>query len=384
MTVVVVGGGVAGLATALALHRAGHRPVVLDAESRAGHEPADHGRLHLNPAAQRTFTELGVGHSIQTAGFPVAAIEVRTSDGEPFGEFPAEGGDYRYVTRHELLARLTAECRTRGLDIRHSHRVTALPPTNTGQLVVTADHDDMDADLVVGADGPRSLVRDTITPAVSAQYIGHWFVHGQTPQSETPFPSDYDKTVHVIRDPRTAAAFGWTVDAHSTLHWWLRITSADPPHAELVDHVTHHPSALSEWAPRRQNGASVPGVHAALTAAQTPVAVYVPSTVDPSTARWFDRERVLVGDAVHACSPAASWAAALAAEDALTLGLALRDQPTEHALSLYQQLRQTRAARAIAAGNPRNGISPGPPYELSWNTTLNSEMAEHIQRRYRF
>jgi FAD-dependent urate hydroxylase len=82
----------------------------------------------------------------------------------------------------------------------------------------------------------------------------------------------------------------------------------------------------------------------------------------PSVPRWSRDSMVIIGDAAHATSPAAGQGASLAVEDAVTLALALRDEPDiEGAFRHYEQARRERVEKVVELGK-RNGTgkAPGP------------------------
>lgn len=366
----VIGAGVAGLTAALALAKAGHQPRVYEAAHVSADDAGAGALLHVNPAGQRAFAELDLGPQIVTAGFPVSAIVLSVEDGTCIGRFPAVGGDYRYIPRAELLELLVTETRRRNIPVSYEH--TLIEATSGPTPRVTFEgHEPGDAELVVGADGAHSTVRRAIDAAVTASYTGQSFVHGV---SDTSSVSTEPRVVQVVRDSTTGHAFGWTTLESGPTYWWLR--AAAPP---LTTSSGEAPSAaaLCGYVP-----AGCPGGHLIETTAG-PLATYNAYATDPGQ-RWATRGVALVGDAVHACSPAASWATALAAEDALALACALRDQPLTDALELYQRLRQARAARAIASGDPRRGLSSGPEYPVNWDTEITAALAEDVHEQYEF
>jgi FAD-dependent urate hydroxylase len=82
----------------------------------------------------------------------------------------------------------------------------------------------------------------------------------------------------------------------------------------------------------------------------------------PTVRTWHRDGMVLVGDAVHAASPASGQGAAMAFEDAVELARCLRDRPSvTEAFAAYEQLRRRRVEAVVARGK-RTGDAkaPGP------------------------
>jgi 2-polyprenyl-6-methoxyphenol hydroxylase-like FAD-dependent oxidoreductase len=366
--ITVVGGGVAGLTAALALAGAGFDPEVIDSAPASRSHPDDEGLLHVNPAGQRVLALLGV-EQVASAGFPVKEIALANSDGEEIGRFPAKGGDYRYIPRFELVRLLERQVKRREIPIRNGCALLSAVP-GSPPLLTFADDSTASPELVVGADGVRSTVRGAVDPTAEPHYTGQWFVHGVT--NRTAQPTD-PRVVHVVRDGTTGHAFGWTTLEKGTTRWWLRATAPSLG----TDDVSGCPTRdrLIELAPGGCPGEEL------MSEASGELAAYNAYAM-PRGVRWSTSGVVLVGDSAHACSPAASQSSALAAEDALTLAIALRDNPRESALENYVLMRRARAERAVAAGDPRRGLTPGPDFEVDWNTTVTRETAQAFHERY--
>jgi 2-polyprenyl-6-methoxyphenol hydroxylase-like FAD-dependent oxidoreductase len=81
-----------------------------------------------------------------------------------------------------------------------------------------------------------------------------------------------------------------------------------------------------------------------------------------SVPTWHTDRMVIIGDAAHAPSPTSGQGASLAAEDAVILAKALRDQPAiPQALTAYEDLRRARVEKIVAeAARASNDKAPGP------------------------
>jgi 2-polyprenyl-6-methoxyphenol hydroxylase-like FAD-dependent oxidoreductase len=176
---VVVGAGVAGLATAIGLRRAGWRVRVLERRATLERYGA---AFAIHPSAHAALDRLGVGEAFRARAVPYREGRIRTPDGKVMASLPLERIERR-AGRPELLI-----SRPYLLDVL----VAALDgPIAFGQGVTDAAALIAGHDLVVGADGINSVVRAALfgprsgpRPVGTVAWIGiagfETGVHGET------------------------------------------------------------------------------------------------------------------------------------------------------------------------------------------------------------
>jgi 2-polyprenyl-6-methoxyphenol hydroxylase-like FAD-dependent oxidoreductase len=102
----------------------------------------------------------------------------------------------------------------------------------------------------------------------------------------------------------------------------------------------------------------------------------------PTVPRWHRAGMVLVGDAVHAASPASGQGASMAFEDAVTLARCLRDLPSPAAaFAAYERLRRSRVEAVVKRGK-RSGDAkaPGPVGRWVRDRVVMPLFAAHLAR----
>ncbi|MGH3343240.1 MAG: FAD-dependent monooxygenase [Carbonactinosporaceae bacterium] len=159
----VVGGGIGGLATALAVARTGRRVRVLEQSAQFAEIGAG---LQLAPNATRILDHLGVLEPVVEAGvLPKRlvlgdALSGRELTHLPLEDFPQRyGGPYVVLHRSDLLDILVDGCRAHGVALQTSKRVVALDTLPDRVVVHCADGSSHEGAAVAGADGLRATTR---------------------------------------------------------------------------------------------------------------------------------------------------------------------------------------------------------------------------------
>ena len=176
----VVGAGVGGLTAALALARAGLLVKTLG-EVGAG--------VQVSPNATRVLFHLGLEAGLSALAFQPEAVEARDwQRGQeisrvPLGEAAREryGFPYFHMHRADLVSVLGQACRAEPrITLRLGETVAACPGDGTPSLVL-ASGERLEADVLVGADGLRSLVREALFGPATPRFTGNVAWRGLIP-----------------------------------------------------------------------------------------------------------------------------------------------------------------------------------------------------------
>ncbi|MFD9002280.1 FAD-dependent oxidoreductase [Streptomyces sp. NPDC059582] len=346
--ILVIGGGTAGAATALALHRAGHEATVYEAHPDAAEDLG--AFLTLASNGMRALAQIDAAAAVTAAGFPLTTMRVLDGSGTELATRPLGEADdpllrYRCLRRGELNATLQAEAVRRGIDIRHGARLLSVQDGPDAVTARFADGSTASGDLLIGADGLNSAVRRSVAPAARPRYAGEHVFYGCTTDAPTAAERESGR-ITFLRG--TAAAFGYAVSPAGETYWFCRVAGEPSAGRELTDGV---PALWRELL--------VPLLRAdAARSDRAPAADIVEATADgvmvtratemPPATPWHSGRVLLIGDAAHAASPATGQGASMALEDAVVLAKALRDAPdTERALTAYEALRRPRVEHNI-------------------------------------
>ncbi|MEU1917406.1 FAD-dependent monooxygenase [Streptomyces massasporeus] len=337
----VIGGGAAGTAAALALHKAGFDVAVHEAHPDAAEDIG--AFLTLASNGMRALAQIDATAAVTALGFPLTGMRMLDCSGteraaRPLGEAEDPALRYRCLRRGDLNTALQAEAARRGIPVRHGARLVSVDEGPDSVTAHFADGATATADLLIGADGLNSTVRRTIAPTARPRYAGERVFYGRTTDAPRLAATD---VITFIRG--TSVAFGHTASPEGETYWFARV-AGDP--------LT--PEEIAWGTAARHRDLLVP----LLREDATPAAGIVAATADdilatdatelPRGMPWRSARCLLIGDAAHAASPATGQGASMALEDAVVLAKALRDAPDpDTALTTYENLRRPRVEHNI-------------------------------------
>ncbi|MEU2778350.1 FAD-dependent oxidoreductase [Streptomyces sp. NPDC007162] len=339
--ILIIGGGIAGTASALALHKAGFDVEVYEAHPDTAEDIG--AFLTLGSNGMRALAQIDATAEVTALGFPLTSIRLLDDRGSQtahrlMGDAHDPLLNFRCLRRGELNAALQAKVARRGIAVRHSARLARLDDHHDGVTAHFTDGSTATGDLLLGADGLNSTVRRAIAPFTQPRYAGQRVFYGYT--TDIP-PVGESDCFTMIRG--SEAAFGFASSPDGETYWFARV-AGDPLSAEEI----------AEGSPADWRTLLVP----LLRKDTTPAADVVSATAEHLTVTnatelplgipWRSGRALILGDAAHAASPAAGQGASMALEDAVVLAKCLRDLPdTDSALTRYESLRRERVEHNI-------------------------------------
>jgi len=355
-TAIVLGGGIAGPVTAMALRLAGIDATVFEAHRQQADGVG--GALTLASNGMAALQAIGADRAVADVGLPTPRMVMETGAGRRLGQFEDLPGlpTSRTFARADLYRALLDQAVSRGVAVEYGKRLVGLDDADGRVVAHFADGTDAAADVLIGADGIRSTVRTLLDPAAPApRYVGllgfGGWVRGDGLAST-------NGAMHLALGKR--AFFGYLVTDDGRAGWFANIASAQPLTAAQARAI---PAA--EWL-RRLSALyaddKFPAVEM-LSRVREEDLVNVGGMEDmPPVPVWHRGRSVLVGDAAHATSPSSGQGASLAIESGVELARCLRDLPTiEGAFAAYEGLRRRRVEKIIAqTARVNNDKAPGP------------------------
>ena len=323
--VVIAGAGIGGVTAAAVLARRGWRVTLAERAAELGEVGAG---LSIWPAALAVLDDLGVAAALKGDTVLAGQAGVRRPDGRWLAAVDSSRMDPPVmVHRARLHEAVTDSALATGrVEVR-----TGVTVTGVRDATLETTGGEISGDLVIGADGLRSIVRSTLHPGRDdLRYSGYTAYRGIAPAVGE------DATGGEVWG--RGSRFGYVPLVDGRTYWYATVNV--PAGREGTDHHAEAAGLVAGWAE------PVPG----LVAATAPQDVLHNDIYDLALplAPFASGRIALLGDAAHAMTPNLGRGACSAIEDAAALGRVLADHPDPvTALTAYDAARRPATSKLI-------------------------------------
>ena len=231
MTIAIIGGGIAGLCTAVALQQRGFNAHVYEAASEL--KPAGKG-IWLPTNAMLVLDRLNLGDTVAAKGLALEQIEIIDKQTGVLQRIDLKAVYKRFgrttvsILRSDLQASLVSALEADTLHL--NKRVLRVVQQAEGAIIQFEDGEEVSADRVIGADGLRSRVRDAVIPDVPLRYAGQTCYLGI---ANIALASDLVRTVQEFWGGQ--ARFGYSAVSEAKVYWFAPIKA--PAHSPMPGDV---------------------------------------------------------------------------------------------------------------------------------------------------
>ena len=343
MHALIVGAGICGPVTAMALRRAGIDATVYEAH---GSTAGSGSYLTVATNGFDALRAIDAHETVRAAGFPTPWTVLLSGTGRRLGRVPIgstrAGRDVSHTIRRTDFHRvLHEEARRRGIPIEFGRKLVAAELQGATVVARFADGSTAAGDLLIGCDGVHSPTRSIIDAAAPLpRYVGLLNFGGYTRGSAVGEAG----TWQMIFGGR--AFFGYVPDPSGGTVWFANV----PRHAtSRAEREATRADQWKQWLIERFADDRGP---AADLIASGSLELAADNTHDlPSVPVWHKGPFIVIGDAAHAPSPSSGQGASMALEDGVVLAKCLRDVPgIQNAFDAFERVRRKRAERIVAQG----------------------------------
>jgi 2-polyprenyl-6-methoxyphenol hydroxylase-like FAD-dependent oxidoreductase len=355
LEVLVVGAGIAGLATARTLHDWGATVQIVE---RAAQQQAGGTGIYLPGDAVRALDRLGLADQVAGRAIAIHRQQVSDQHGRELFHIDTDEvwqgvGQCLALPRADLHQVLLAGAKE--VPIRWACSPRTITDTPDGVRVEFSDGTSGAYDLVIGADGVHSTVRRLIFGDVGVRQIGQYAHRFLVQWPDAP-------PVWSLMLGARSVFLTLPVGADQ-VYCYCDSPLAEPP-ALLHDLVREYPEPVPSLVDRSD------------------VAVYAAPNEEVVLERWSHGAVLLVGDAAHATSPNMAQGAAMAFEDAIVLFETLATASSiADALRMYEQRRRPRTDWVLSQTHRRDATRRLPASVRNFLFRRAGRKSFHIQHR---
>lgn len=362
--IVILGCGFAGPTLALILKQRGISSTIYEVRPESYTQG---GNIALAPNALRVLDHVGLYEQIRTQGFNYSELNFDNSEGVCLGTF-LNGSkslyNYEAVRIHRTIVRdaLRDKLKFEGIPIKWEKKYKSLVEKEDKVLVTFEDGEEVLTDFVIGTDGIHSAVRELIAPNTHPSFSGLMGVMGHVDRSELTqealagvqlpnFLFGASGSFAIMPSSFDGSEIGYfaTIEAEDRdRHGWSKLESdKEELYKMLADRFIENKQ--THWNPLVQE-----------LVKKTPKDELSswPFFSVPHLDRWFSSNGriIVIGDSAHAIPPTGGQGAAMAFEDAETLGYTLtrifssnfESGELVKTLSAWQKHRTDRIANVLA------------------------------------
>ena len=337
MKAIIIGGGIGGLTTAIALQQRGIDATVFEA---APEIKALGAGIVMASNAMQVLQRLGVAEKVKANGCAMKAARIANEKWSTIQEIDStyavnKFGVGSYAIHRAALQKVLLE-ELPNQTVKLNHKVISVTQYQGKILVKFENGVEEEADIAIGADGIKSIVRQSIFGKTEYRYSGQTCWRATV---DMPVPKELQDVAYELWGSKAGFRLGIVPISSNQIYFFCTVCSAagetDDP-AIVKEMLINKYSEFGDLASR------------ILKATDTQKIIRTDLYDFAPVIKWYQGRVALIGDAAHATTPNLGQGGCQAVEDAyaIALSLAKHHQP-EKAFELFQSIRYAKAKYVV-------------------------------------
>ena len=336
----IIGSGIGGLCTAIALQRVGWQTYLFDKmpariDGGAG--------IVLAANAIKVLRKLGVAEQILEHGVPVGKAEIRTWDGKLLVDLPTKKqadlyGTPSYLIHRAELQSVLFDRLEQGTSVQFNKKLVAWEQNNDKVTAQFEDGTEQSGDVLIGADGLHSTVRERLLTHNPLRYSGYTAYRGISEFSDERYSQEIGGGFEAWGSGKR---FGYSHLGQGRIYWFAAINSPEGGSASIENKKQAVLRHLRGW---------YEPIEAVIEASEE-TSILTHDIYDRRPLKTWNEGRItLLGDAAHPMLPNLGQGGAQAMEDSLVLADCLSSaahRDMNSALLAYERIRIPRTTRVV-------------------------------------
>jgi len=331
MSIDIIGAGIGGLTTAIALEQKGIKTRVFEQAEQI--KPVGAGII-LASNAMQVYEKLGLRKQIEANGHHVSSINIREANLSPIStvdlSFFEQKHNVRNIAIHRGILQQILINELKSTEIHLNHRLKRVEGNNDGYALSFENGNEIQSSTIIGADGLNSMVREKLFPNNTIRNAKQICWRGVT---DFNLPLQYKNELNEAWGKLDR--YGFVHIGENKVYWYaLKSFKNNIDEFPLADIETY----FSDYHP----------VVKEIIAATKKEQIYTAEILDLKPTKIWHKEKVcLIGDAAHAATPNMGQGACQAIEDAYVLSECLDKYDAKNAIKEFQKIRLPKAHQVV-------------------------------------
>ncbi|MBL6447664.1 FAD-dependent monooxygenase [Fulvivirga sp. 29W222] len=331
MTVNIIGAGIGGLTTAVALQRKGIKVQVF--EQAAELKPVGAGIILANNAMQ-VYEKLGLKPQIENHGNPISSMKITAPSLSPLSCVDLKYFETKYNCQNIAIHRgALQQILIEALEpntLKLGYKLAGIEASDKESLLKFENSKEISSQVTLGADGLSSTVRKNLFPNTKIRSASQVCWRGVVDISLPPkFQNELNEAWG------KGERFGFVQIQSNKVYWYALKSFKTNPSEHSVEKLSHYFSVYNDIIRNIIESTPTKNIHTATIDDLKPIKT------------WFKGNICLIGDAAHATTPNMGQGACQAIEDARVLSECLSKYGVIKAFEEYQKLRLPKAHQVV-------------------------------------